>query len=221
MADLTNALVADVNGDGNLDIVAVTDGTAYIFPGHGDFTFGAPATLTTGVLPLDGVIADLNGDGRQDIVLANSEGHSISIFLNHGALTFTAADMPLDMSANDVVARDLDGDGKIDLVVAMAARMTSNPDTYSQGFAYVLFGHGDGTFAQPISTRPRPVPGRLSSAISRATAYSTSRRRIDRRSPATIAASRSRRGTPFRFCPATAAAPSAWRRASRSVTRAS
>ena len=69
----------------------------------------------------------LNGDGRQDIVLANSEGHSISIFLNHGALTFMAADMPLDMSANDVVARDLDGDGKIDLVVAMAARMTSNP----------------------------------------------------------------------------------------------
>ena len=156
LADLTNALVADVNGDGNLDIVAVTDGTAYVFPGHGDFTFGTPATLTTGVLPLDGAIADLNGDGRQDIVLANHEGHSISIFLNHGALTFTAADMPLDMSANDVVARDLNGDGKVDLVVAMAALESSNPDSYSQGFAYVLFGHGDGTFAQPIKYATAP-----------------------------------------------------------------
>jgi VCBS repeat protein/Big-like domain-containing protein len=156
VSDLTNALVADVNGDGNLDIVAVTDGTAYIFPGHGDFTFGTPATLTTGLLPLDGAIADLNADGRLDIVLANSEGHSISIFLNHGGLMFTAADLPLDMTANDVVARDLNGDGKVDLVVAMAARQTASPDTYSQGFAYVLFGHGDGTFAQPIKYPTAP-----------------------------------------------------------------
>jgi hypothetical protein len=157
LSDLTNALVGDLNGDGNLDIVAVTDGTAYIFPGHGDFTFGTPATLTTGILPLDGVIADLNGDGRADIVLANHEARSISVFLNHGALTFTASDMPLDLDANDVVARDLNGDGKMDLVVAVSeTHPSAGPDFSTQGFAYVLLGHGDGTFAPPVKYETAP-----------------------------------------------------------------
>jgi hypothetical protein len=157
LTDLTNALVADVDGDGNLDIVAVTDGTAYIFPGHGDSTFGTPATLTTGVMPLDGAIADVNGDGRNDIVLANHQGRSISVFLNHGALTFTASDMPLDLNANDVVARDLNGDGKMDLVVAVSeTHPSAGPDYSTQGFAYVLLGNGDGTFAPPVKYETAP-----------------------------------------------------------------
>src|SRR5947208_716534 len=149
--NLTNALAADLDGDGNLDIVVLTDGTMFVYPGKGDFTFGAPVALTTGALPLDGAVADLNGDGRKDIVVANHFSDSISIFLNQGGLTFTASDMPLDLNANDVVARDVNGDGKMDLVVAVSETHSSaGPDFSIQGFAYVLLGNGNGTFAQPV-----------------------------------------------------------------------
>ena len=160
--DLTNALAADIDGDGNLDVLALTDdGTSRIYPGNGDFTFGAPVALTTGLLPLDAAIADLNGDGRKDVVVANHDGHSISIFLNQGSLTFTAADMPLDLQANDVVAADLNGDGRTDLVVAMSDLESANPDAYLRGFAYVLSGNGNGTFAQPVKYQTAPGAWRI------------------------------------------------------------
>jgi hypothetical protein len=155
--DLTNALDSDIDGDGKLDVVVLTeDGTCRIYPGNGDFTFGAPVTLTTGFLPLDAAIADLNGDGRKDIVVANNNVKSISIFLNQGSLTFTAADMPLDREANDVVAADLNKDGKLDLVVATSTHIHDAVEAYSDGYAYVLFGNGDGTFAQPVKYQTAP-----------------------------------------------------------------
>jgi hypothetical protein len=155
---LTNALAADIDGDGNLDVLALTDdGGSRIYPGNGDFTFDPPAALTTGALPLDAAIADLNGDGRQDIVVANHGTTSITIFLNQGSFTFIPADMPLDLLANDVVARDLNGDAKIDLVVAVSESHDSGgPEFHEQGFAYVLFGNGDGTFDQPVKYQTAP-----------------------------------------------------------------
>src|SRR5436190_1838116 len=144
-------------GHGNLDVVVITDNTVFVYPGNGDFTFGAPAQLTTGAVPLDGAIADLNGDGRKDIVVANHESLSISIFLNQGGLTFTGADMPLDLKTNDVVARDLNGDGKMDLVVAVSeSHFSAAGEFHLGGFAYVLFGNGDGTFAPPNKYQTAP-----------------------------------------------------------------
>src|SRR4051812_35826787 len=156
---LTNALASDIDGDGNLDVLVLTeDGTCRIYPGKGDFTFGAPVALTSRFLPLDAAIADLNGDGRKDVVIANHDdfSKSISIFLNQGSLTFTATDIPLDREANDVVAADLNKDGKLDLVVATSTRIPDAVDSYSDGYAYVLFGNGDGTFAQPVKYATAP-----------------------------------------------------------------
>src|SRR5204863_7524 len=83
----------------------------------GDFTFGTRAALATAALPLDGVAVDLNGDGRKDIAVANKFSQSISVFLNQGSLTFTAADIPIDRHANDVAAAHVNRDGKMDLIV--------------------------------------------------------------------------------------------------------
>src|SRR5436190_11209390 len=157
LTTVMNGLLGDLNGDGNLDVVVITDNSLFVYPGNGDFTFGAPAQLTTGAVPLDGTIADLNGDGRKDIVVANHESLSISIFLNQGGLTFTGADMPLDLKANDVVARDLNGDGKMDLVVAVSeSHFSAAGEFHLGGFAYVLFGNGDGTFAPPNKYQTAP-----------------------------------------------------------------
>jgi len=149
-ADITFALTTDLNGDHMADLIICDESTLYLYPGNGDFTFGTPATIATSDLSFGGAIADLDGDGKPDIVVANHEGRSVSVFLNQGALNFTAAEIPLDRRANDVLAVDLNKDGRIDLVVATSTSAADNPDAYVEGYVYVMFGSGDGTFAAPV-----------------------------------------------------------------------
>ena len=146
--DLTFALAADFDGDGNRDLFVFTDtGTSYVYTGHGDFTFAPGVGFTTGYYPIDGVVADLNGDGKKDVVVANNQAGTITIFGNisaPGAVNFTETDSPFP-GATDVAAGDLNGDGKIDLAVTAA----SGGDSFSfftEGYVYTWFGNGDLTF---------------------------------------------------------------------------
>jgi hypothetical protein len=149
-SDITFAVDADLNGDGNRDLIVAHEGfTALVFPGNGDLTFDPPVTLTTGAFPLDAIVADLNGDGRNDFVVANHYYHSVTVFLNQGAMLFTAADVAVGGNGNDVTVADLNRDGILDLAVA-----TSNggdTDNYfEEGHADILLGRGDGTFDPPV-----------------------------------------------------------------------
>ena len=57
--------LADVTGDGNIDIItALSDGMG-VFPGNGNLTFGAPIIRTT--RPYKFKMRDLNGDGLLDV----------------------------------------------------------------------------------------------------------------------------------------------------------
>jgi hypothetical protein len=71
--------LADVNGDGKLDLVAVTfqidskgDGGIVVFLGNGDGTF-QPAVVfgSGGYYAWSSAVADVNGDGKPDLVAAN------------------------------------------------------------------------------------------------------------------------------------------------------
>ncbi len=128
---------ADFNGDGKLDLAAVSGNGAMILLGNGDGSFQTPHSVFLGTSPTRISAADVNGDGRMDLLAANTNG-TVTVLLGNGDGTFALMASYLAASdAQDVKAADLNGDGKLDLVVANAV---------SLGSVDVLLGNGDGTF---------------------------------------------------------------------------
>jgi hypothetical protein len=117
--------VADVNGDGNPDMVVV-GGSVNVFLGNGDGTFQAPISYAIAGSSI--AIADLNGDGKPDLVVGTSTGVAILLGMGNGkfqtAFTYTVA-------AGQVVIGDFNGDGKLDVITSGGT---------------VLLGKGNGTF---------------------------------------------------------------------------
>ena len=139
---------ADLNKDGNGDLVIVDNATASV--ARVTVMLGnADGTLQNGVVyPIAGnysvaaVIDDVNGDGKLDIVAVSGD-QQISVLLGNGDGTFKAAQsfaapaLPGQSSASatpivNMITADLRGVGKKDIVC-------------SNGL--VLLGNGDGTFA--------------------------------------------------------------------------
>ena len=128
--------LADLNGDGKLDIVASgssSDGTVpqvAIALGNGDGTFKSPTILELEGFGYAGspALADFDGDGKIDLYVGGvTEGTGLGIFPGKGDGTFTTiSNGDGTVSAPDLIALgggggavpvDLNKDGKIDLIV--------------------------------------------------------------------------------------------------------
>jgi hypothetical protein len=128
--------IADFDGDGDLDIVSVSSGGAYVFlnPGNGDFSNATIVSITSSVT-FDGVRAgDMDGDGYVDFVAVGYGGNCV--FFNSGYASFTSGSS-FGASTNQrmVDLGDMDGDGDLDAVVG-----------YWGSQNYIHFNNGDGTF---------------------------------------------------------------------------
>jgi len=82
--------VGDVDGDGNPDL-AVTNfngrpGSVSILLGSASGSFGPPTPLLVGDRPTSVALSDFNGDGLLDLAVANEDGNTVSVFLNHGPM---------------------------------------------------------------------------------------------------------------------------------------
>jgi FG-GAP-like repeat len=150
--------LADLNGDGDLDILvtnratgdkAQNDGSLGVLLGDGDGTFKTAATYDAGNGFAYGLtIADLTGNGKLDAVVAETQNsvtgfgsHSVVVFPGNGDGTFESPVLyPAPATAFSVVAAALVGSGLPDLVVGTAAFPNSNSvgvliNTSGQGFS--------------------------------------------------------------------------------------
>ena len=128
--------IADLDGDGKLDIVVSNgnDGSISVFrntSSSGSITAGSFAARVDFLTGSGGgggygiAIADFDGDGKPDVAVTNRNSSTISVFRNtssSGSVTFAAH---VDFSTGGagvlpygIAAADVDGDGKVDLVVA-------------------------------------------------------------------------------------------------------
>ncbi len=138
--------VADLNGDGNLDLAVTNsaDATVAVLLGKGDGKFRPQQTFPVGSRPRAVAVADLNGDGKPDFAAANQYSNTVSVLPGNGDGNFRAEPaFSVGVAPSAVAAADLNGDGKPDLI-------TSNS---SSGTVSVLLGSGDGTL-RPQQTIP-------------------------------------------------------------------
>ena len=163
--------VADLNGDGILDIAIQTfdsdSGTAgwFLLAGKSNGTFKAPSPLPfSGLLPLSIAAGDFNGDGNIDLVSTGYD-ESGNVFLalsaGNGQGAFgvpTLVTLPQTGTIGSlVVAGDINGDGYPDVMLAGSA-LLANLLTVAEGGSpassiMVFLGDGKGglklTFTSP------------------------------------------------------------------------
>ncbi len=118
-------VAADVNSDGNLDIVWVTgfiDGIGQTFVvalGNGDGTLAPYKNYYNGGISMSALtVADFDGDGRPD--LAGSDGDSIAVVRNNGSGFDPAVVIPIDgIEPNGLAmaSADINGEGPIDIIM--------------------------------------------------------------------------------------------------------
>ncbi len=145
----SDTALADLNGDGWLDVIVANSGGAgtnyevdsFIFFGHADVEqtrqqrIGLPTRRASGV-----AVADVNRDGQLDVIFANQQGPQSFAYLNQGGSFDPGRRIAFETHhAKDCVAADFNQDGWMDVFFTNYHRL-GNRFTES----YLYFGSPDG-----------------------------------------------------------------------------
>ncbi|MBX3744935.1 MAG: VCBS repeat-containing protein [Verrucomicrobiae bacterium] len=154
-------VAADLNGDGNQDLVlsvprfAQFPGRLVTVLGDGQGGFGNRQVVADGPDFRDVVTADVNGDGHADLLVLNATTGAVAVFLGVGDGAFQPqVDLAPTPRPITLAVADLNRDGRPDLLVL---------DNVSGSFLAdaslsIFLGNGDGSFAPqpglPLSRAP-------------------------------------------------------------------
>ena len=142
--------VADMDGDGDLDIVSASyaDDTIAWYENNGAANPSwTSSDIVTNATNAESVyLADMDGDGDFDIVSGSEGDNTVAWYENDGAAdpSWTAVDISTSYDARDVFLADVDSDGDVDIVSA-----SHNDDTitiFEQEGARQLYASINGTF---------------------------------------------------------------------------
>ena len=139
----TDVELADVDGDGELDLVSCDEGSNALSvvlntPGPGR-SFEAPLTQALSIAPTGVRAGDLDGDGVTDLAVLSEPYNRVSVLLGagDGSFTETASGLFAVAPAGPTLV-DLDRDGALDLVFTSTQSGVRGVQT--------CFGAGDGSF---------------------------------------------------------------------------
>jgi len=156
--------LADVNGDGHLDIVTANqtsrDVTVLLGDGRGGFSPAPGSPVNVSGAPACMAAGDLNGDGRADLVLGliGSESSSLVILTGGADGSLTLVLIPaFGARANpgSIALGDLNGDGRLDMVISWTCCYgeLAPPEAPNPNHLSTMLGLGDGLFVfadQPV-----------------------------------------------------------------------
>jgi hypothetical protein len=161
--ETSNLAVGDLDGDGNLDVVASNPKASSVsrFMGRPGGALAPAIDEPIGVRgasePYSVAIGDYNRDGRLDVAVAVDVNAVVAVKLGNGDGTLQPeVTYPLGGAGSFIlITRDMDLDGNLDLVCAN--RGSNNVS--------VLLGRGDGTFRRRLLSSTGPDTGPYSVAV--------------------------------------------------------
>lgn len=149
--------LADLNGDGILDLVtslSATDSyTVRLGNGNGTFRPATPILIATGFDPGEAHAVSLRGNGEMDLIFASSASNQIAVLLGNGNGSFgTPTFYTVGSSTNipsSIASGDFNHDGNLDIAVANSVDNTVS----------IFLGDGSGSLTQvgpPINVGHNP-----------------------------------------------------------------
>jgi cytochrome c-type biogenesis protein CcmH/NrfG len=114
----TGAWAADIEADGDMDIVLGAPGDTLAFRNNGDGTFQEIRPFAGSAGLYDFIWADIDADGDADAALLDLR-RGLRIYENERSGQFRARTMPPDMQMVEAIgAADVNNDGKLDLLLS-------------------------------------------------------------------------------------------------------
>jgi FG-GAP-like repeat len=141
-------VVADLNGDGKLDLAAANYGVGEVsvLIGNGAGGFRRAHLYASGPGDMAIVAGDFAGKGRDDLIAVS--GGDVSVLVSNAVGTLRAASVyRTGVNCTDLAIADFNGDGVPDLLEAHYSKSAAH------NVITVSLGVGNGRFTAPIATR--------------------------------------------------------------------